>query len=361
MFYIELECNHANKTFDNCFSFNRFTHTCRFWRVVINILKLKNFNLEYGITHIPLELPWSSPGFVNVYFIEDANGLVMIDCGVDGNKYLKLLESKMDLLGIRFEDIKLLIGTHMHSDHIGLSTIIREKNIPFALYKNSVDFIEGYNDWSIRFKQLKEYARNEGAPKSFLDDLDQIKTPKYAGKLSKPEILLDEGKLKEIDRNIEIIFTPGHDRTEISILDNPSKILFSGDHILPKITPFIPLEDAEDDMLQKYTSSLDKVYKLEQKLIAPGHGSLIEKPYSRIEQMKLHHKRRSDKIIKLIGNSQLSGWEVVSLLFPRKLDALNLRLAFQETMAHLKYLENNKKVNHILNSKVNLWEIAKRT
>ena len=47
----------------------------------------------------------------------------------------------------------------------------REKNIPFALYKNSVDFIEGYNDWSIRFKQLKEYARNEGAPKSFLDYL----------------------------------------------------------------------------------------------------------------------------------------------------------------------------------------------
>jgi glyoxylase-like metal-dependent hydrolase (beta-lactamase superfamily II) len=72
-------------------------------------------------------------------------------------------------------------------------------------------------------------------------------------------------------------------------------------------------------MLQKYTSSLDKVYKLEQKLIAPGHGSLIEKPYSRIEQMKLHHKKRSEKIIKLIGNSQFSGWEIVSMLFPRSL------------------------------------------
>ena len=360
MFYIELECNHANKTFDNCFSFDRFTNTCRFWRLVINILKLKNFNLEYGITHIPLELPWSSPGFVNVYFIEDSNGLVMIDCGVDGNKYLKLLESKMASIGISFGDVKLLIGTHMHSDHIGLSSTIRDKGIPFALYKNSVDFIKGYNDWSIRFKQLKIYAKKEGAPKSFLNDLDQIETPEFAGKISKPEVLLDEGKLKDSDRNIEIIFTPGHDRTEISILDNPSKILFSGDHILPKITPFIPLEDEKDDMLEKYTSSLDKVYKLEQKLIAPGHGSLIENPYSRIEQMKLHHKKRSDKIIKLIGNSQLSGWEVVNLLFPRKLDSLNLRLAFQETMAHLKYLENNKKVNHIVGEKVNLWESTKR-
>ena len=93
--------------------------------MAVNILNLRNFNLGNGITHIPLELPWSSPGFVNVYFIEDSNGLVMIDCGVDGNEYFKLLENKMDSFGITFEDIKLLIGTHMHSDHIGLSTTIR--------------------------------------------------------------------------------------------------------------------------------------------------------------------------------------------------------------------------------------------
>ena len=115
MFYIELECNHANKTFNHCFSFNRFTYTCCLWCVAINILNLRNFNLKHGITHIPLELPWSSPGFVNVYFIEDSNGLVMIDCGVDGNEYLKLLESKMASIGISFGDVKLLIGTHMHS------------------------------------------------------------------------------------------------------------------------------------------------------------------------------------------------------------------------------------------------------
>ena len=50
----------------------------------------------------------------------------------------------------------------------------------------------------------------------------------------------------------------------------------------------------------------------------------------------------------------------MNFLFPRKLDSLNLRLAFQETMAHLKYLENNKNVNHIVGEKVNLWESTKR-
>ena len=145
-----------------------------------------------------MELPWSSPGFVNVYFIEEKDGYVMIDCGVNGSEYQELLETKMKSFGLSYENIKLLIGTHMQSDHIGLSSTLREKDIPFALYKNSVEFIEGYNDWSIRFKKLKEYAKKEGAPKSFLNDIEQIETPTYAGKISKPDVLLEEGNIKKV-------------------------------------------------------------------------------------------------------------------------------------------------------------------
>ena len=88
-----------------------------------------------------MELPWSSPGFVNIYFIEDNDGYVMIDCGVNGIEYQELLETKMNLIGLSYENVKLLIGTHMHSDHIGLSTTLRKKGIPFALYKNSANGI----------------------------------------------------------------------------------------------------------------------------------------------------------------------------------------------------------------------------
>ena len=94
-------------------------------------LKIKD-----GIYHIPLELPWSSPGFVNVYLIDDTDGFIMIDCGVNGDHYFELLSKKLRGIDIEFNEIKLLIGTHMHSDHIGLSEKIREEGIPFALYEN---------------------------------------------------------------------------------------------------------------------------------------------------------------------------------------------------------------------------------
>jgi len=310
-----------------------------------------------GVHHIPLELPWSTPGNVNVYLLEENDGYVMIDCGVDGSEYLKLLEMHLNQLGITFNDIKLLVGTHMHIDHIGLSQRLREFDIPFALYKNSIDYLDEYNDWSIRFKDLIRMAKNEYTPVSFIDDLKSISTPLYAGKLEKPDILLSEGRVKSIKRNLNVVFTPGHDYSEISLYDEKTKIVFSGDHILPRITPFIPVQNENSNLLKEFLDSLDKVDHLDHEIIAPGHGNIISNPHKRIEQMKLHHQRRSERILGFLKNEDLTGWEISNKLFPRDLDSLNLRLAFQETLAHLHLLKSQRRVEKNNKNGVNKWAL----
>jgi glyoxylase-like metal-dependent hydrolase (beta-lactamase superfamily II) len=310
-----------------------------------------------GVHHIPLELPWSTPGNVNVYLLEENDGYVMIDCGVDGSEYLKLLEMHLNQLGITFNDIKLLVGTHMHIDHIGLSQRLREFDIPFALYKNSIDYLDEYNDWSIRFKDLIRMAKNEYTPVSFIDDLKSISTPLYAGRLEKPDILLSEGRVKSIKRNLNVVFTPGHDYSEISLYDEKTKIVFSGDHILPRITPFIPVQNENSNLLKEFLDSLDKVDHLDHEIIAPGHGNIISNPHKRIEQMKLHHQRRSERILGFLKNEDLTGWEISNKLFPRDLDSLNLRLAFQETLAHLHLLKSQRRVEKNNKNGVNKWAL----
>ncbi len=311
-----------------------------------------------GVHHIPLELPWSTPGNVNVYLLEENDGYVMIDCGVDGSEYLKLLEMHLNQLGITFNDIKLLVGTHMHIDHIGLSQRLREFDIPFALYKNSIDYLDEYNDWSIRFKDLIRMAKNEYTPVSFIDDLKSISTPLYAGRLEKPDILLSEGRVKSIKRNLNVVFTPGHDYSEISLYDEKTKIVFSGDHILPRITPFIPVQNENSNLLKEFLDSLDKVDHLDHEIIAPGHGNIISNPHKRIEQMKLHHQRRSERILGFLKNEDLTGWEISNKLFPRDLDSLNLRLAFQETLAHLHLLKSQRRVEKNNKNGVNKWALV---
>ena len=310
-----------------------------------------------GIYHIPLKLPWNTPSNVNIYLIEDDDGYVMIDCGVNGSEYLDLLSSHLNELGIGFNEIKLLIGTHMHLDHIGLSGSLREFDIPLALYKNSIEYLNEYNDWSVRFENLVKIAKNESAPPDFIDDLKSITTPVYAGKLTKPDILLSEGKITSLKRRIDVLFTPGHDYSEISLHDEHSKIIFSGDHILPRITPFIPVQNEESNLLKGFLDSLDKVHSVDHDIIAPGHGNLISTPHKRIQQMKLHHQRRSERILEFLIKNDLTGWELTNNLFPRKLDSLNLRLAFQETLAHLHLLESKDEILRKSTNGIKKWSI----
>ena len=318
---------------------------------------MNSFQLPDGIYHIPLRLPWSTPSNVNVYIIEDEDGYIMIDCGVNGSEYLDLLNGHLNEIGIRFNDIKLLIGTHMHLDHIGLSGSLRELDIPLALYENSIEYLSEYNDWTVRFKDLIRMAKSESAPADFIDDLKSITTPMYAGKLTKPDVLLTEGKITSLKRKINVLFTPGHDYSEISLHDEHSRIIFSGDHILPRITPFIPVQNEDSNLLKGFLDSLDKVHAVDHDIIAPGHGNIISTPHKRIEQMKLHHQRRSDKILEFLKKNDLTGWELTNQLFPRKLDSLNLRLAFQETLAHLHLLRSNNDVSRNSTNGIKKWSL----
>ena len=51
------------------------------------------------------------------------------------------------------------------------------------------------------------------------------------------------------------------------------------------------------------------------------------------------------KIVELLGNKKLTGWEITNFSF-KKIRRFELK-TFQETLAHLKYLENKKVLNTI--------------
>ena len=318
-------------------------------------------SLDEGIHRLIIPLPWTSPGFVNSYLIEDKNKYIMIDCGVAGDFEFKLLQNALNELDLSWADIKLLIGTHLHTDHIGLSEMIRKEGVLFGLYENSVEHVDRYNDWKLRFKNLMEYSKKEGAPKEFVGDMEMIETPKFAGYLTNPDILIQDGKSPDgtTKDRLEAIFTPGHDASEVSFLDNKSKILFSGDHILPRITPFVPVDDENSNTLADFLESLEKTLSFDKTRIAPGHGEIIEEPNKRINQMIFHHKRRLERVLKLLGEEDLTGWEVCERLFPERLDIMNKRLALQETLSHLQYLKSKGLVIHDTKNQYFLWSKVK--
>jgi glyoxylase-like metal-dependent hydrolase (beta-lactamase superfamily II) len=153
------------------------------------------------------------------------------------------------------------------------------------------------------------------------------------------------------DYLFECIETPGHTPGHICLYEPSKKIFICGDHILFDITPNITLSTDERNPLEEYLKSLDKVYDLDVELVLPGHRSIFKNQKERIRELKQHHQARLNEVISILGKGKQNAFQIASQmtwdigykswdLFP---PAQKL-FAFGEALAHLKYLEEERKV-----------------
>jgi glyoxylase-like metal-dependent hydrolase (beta-lactamase superfamily II) len=61
--------------------------------------------------------------------------------------------------------------------------------------------------------------------------------------LADPDLRLTDGSLVPAQGlNLRVVTTPRHSPGHICVVDDPHGLIFSGDHILPRISPHIALE-----------------------------------------------------------------------------------------------------------------------
>jgi glyoxylase-like metal-dependent hydrolase (beta-lactamase superfamily II) len=165
--------------------------------------------------------------------------------------------------------------------------------------------------------------------------------------------LLRQGDVLTVgDFQLHCIETPGHHYTHICLYEPHKKILFSGDHVLLDISPNITSFSIRSNPLDEYLESLDKIKSLDVDLVLPGHGSPFYELNNRIEELNIHHQRRLEEILNIIAQGHHNVFEIckhVKWNGPNgswdKMPLLLKGFAVGETMAHLIYLLNMKKVS----------------
>ena len=97
-------------------------------------------------------------------------------------------------------------------------------------------------------------------------------------------------------RALEVVETPGHTRGHVVFYDTPSSLLFSGDHVLPTITPSIGFEPAmTDDPLGAFLDSLAIVRARPDAMLLPAHGPVVPSAHDRVDELVEHHRVRLDR------------------------------------------------------------------
>ncbi|XVS67166.1 MBL fold metallo-hydrolase [Actinosynnema sp. CA-299493] len=304
------------------------------------------FEVAPGVYRIPLPLPNDGLHTVNVYAVDDGDGLVLIDSGWALDAGETALESALGALGRGFEDVRRFLVTHVHRDHYTMAVALRRRfGTKIALgagEQPSLAKVIGR-----RRDGVRDLAR-WGAPhlaerwEAVVASMGEAELRDY----EEPDEWLREGDLALEKRVLRVLPTPGHTRGHVVFVDVESSLLFAGDHVLPHITPSIGFEPARPALpLGDYLDSLRLVRDFPDLRLLPAHGPVTESSHARVDELLAHHEDRLTATLDAVRAGTGTGFETARKLgWTRRgrkfdeLDLFNQVLATGETAAHLDVL-----------------------
>jgi len=302
-----------------------------------------------GIHRIPLPLPMDGLRAVNVYAIEDGDGLVLVDGGWALDVSRELLERSLAEIGHAMRDIRRVLVTHVHRDHYTQAVAIRrefgtEVSLGAEERSSMRELMEGRTGM---LATQPRRLRRLGAV-ALADQLDAIPVDlsETLAFYEEPDVWLEPGRVELDTLALDAVHTPGHTRGHLVFHAADPGLLFAGDHVLPHITPSIGFEpDRPPFPLRDYLSSLERVLALPDAALLPAHGPAGGSSHGRAHELVAHHERRlADTRAALDAGAGLAPEAARILRWTsrgRSFDELHLfdqMLAVLETAAHLDVL-----------------------
>lgn len=292
-----------------------------------------------GITVVTIPLPFRL-NHVNCFLAEGENGWIVIDSGLNNETTRKIWSE-----AIGEKEVSRLLITHYHPDHYGYAGGLQEKT-GASLSMTEIDDRAGRNAWKDEFiQQIRNYYTIAGIPDQLADEMER-NTADFIPRITpypRVDHHLQEGEKIAIGRyEYEIIFTPGHSDGLVCFYNRDKNVLFSTDHILPKITPNISYWfHGDKNPLKTYQHSLNKIKRLHADFVIPSHGRPFYGANERIDEILTHHEERLGETLDAIGTGS-TVYDVCCRLFRKDLTVHEQRFALGETLAHLEYLRYEK-------------------
>jgi glyoxylase-like metal-dependent hydrolase (beta-lactamase superfamily II) len=301
------------------------------------------------VARIPLPLPMLDLKVVNAYAIAGDDGVTLVDPGWANAESESILTGALHQLGYMPGDVKRILVTHAHWDHYTQAVKWQRKfGATLLLGHGERHTLEAFDNLQGVYPNQVRSLRRAGATR-LADDLECLELEPYERDMpvETPDVWLRGGE--EIDcggRTIVAHATPGHTRGHMVFEDAVDGLLFTGDHVLPRITPSIGFERAPDRLaLSSYLDSLQFCMTRSQARMLPAHGAVTDEVGSRVEELLLHHEQRLKVILGLVAAGAATAYDVArQMRWTRRereideLGAVHGMAAVLEVVAHLELL-----------------------
>ncbi len=182
-------------------------------------------------------------------FLIDGPTRVLIDPG--HLEHFGQVEKKLEDIGLKTNDIDLVICTHSHPDHMEAVQLFKNERVLFALHQN---------EWEL-VKSMDAYINAFGI------SLENIV----------PDFFLKEGRIAIKDIELEVFHTPGHSPGSICLYWQKEGILFTGDLFFKEGIGRTDLPGGSPEQIKKSIERLSGLIP-DVKQVFPGHGNPISGP-----------------------------------------------------------------------------------
>ena len=318
-----------------------------------------------GIHRIAIPTPFAV-GRVNVYLIDD-EPLTLVDAGPNSGTSFDELQRGIAALGHRLEDIELVILTHQHIDHLGLvSLVAAHSGAEVAAIDVAVPFVENF---SAEAQADDDFARGtmlrHGIPGDVVSALSSVSQAfrAWGSRADVTRVLRDGEEMSFRDRTLQVHHRPGHSPTDTVFHDRERRILIAADHLLGHISsnPLItrpPAGSSErPQALVTYLDSLRATREMDVELVLPGHGDPVTDHRRLIDDRFALHRRRADKIARLLAERPRSAYEVAQALWGN-IAVTQAYLTLSEVLGHVDLLLNDGRVREIKRDGLSSFEAA---
>lgn len=306
----------------------------------------KTRTIAPGVVEVFLPLP-SKPTIINVYLIDCGGGeWALVDTGVALPASRAAFAGALAEIGIEPGAVRYLLGTHHHPDHFGASRAYRSE-VGGRVHLHPAELERIDYTLSAGSEDMVRHSRRHGIPLP----ADVADAPKpmqvWAGTFqptTEVQHLLRDGEILEIGRRrLQVVWTPGHTPGHCCFLDLDDRVLFVGDHLLPRITPHVGVyATGPENPLADFLESQEKVAALEVGLVCPAHGGVFTDHRHRARQLVAHHEVRAREMWDVLRAGPASAYavarKVFRWVFENATDRFQAGAAVMETIAHLELL-----------------------